>query len=110
MTEAEYHYLSKDEELKMALEHLNRLSEDERLEQEALSRDLSEMTQYLHEKGLREEGEAEGLAKGKAEGLAEGEKEGRLATAKQMLKEDFPLATISKITGLSDADIKRLKE
>ncbi|MBC6414130.1 MAG: Rpn family recombination-promoting nuclease/putative transposase, partial [Chromatiales bacterium] len=56
ITEAEYHYLSKDEELKMALEHLNRLSEDERLEQVALSRDLSEMTQYLHEKGLREEG------------------------------------------------------
>jgi len=87
MTEAAYHYLSKDEELKMALEHLNRLSEDERLEQEALSRELSEMAQYLHERGLREEGEAEGIAKGKTEA--------RLAMAKQMLKKDFPLSTIS---------------
>ena len=90
----------------MALEHLNRLSEDERLEQEALSRELSEMAQYLHEKGLREEGEAEGIAKGRAEG----KKEGRLATAKQMLKKDFPLSTISEITGLSDTDINCLKE
>ncbi|MBC6413678.1 MAG: PD-(D/E)XK nuclease family transposase [Chromatiales bacterium] len=44
ITEAEYHYLSEDEELKMALEHLNRLSEDERLKQEALSREPSEMS------------------------------------------------------------------
>ena len=54
----------------------------------------------------REEGHAEGKAEGRAEGLEEGRVEARLKTARNLLAEGIPLATVLKCTGLSEEDLK----
>lgn len=57
------------------------------------------------------EGKAEGLVEGKAEGLAkglaEGEKIKAQEIAKKMLSENIPLDIISKITGISSAELSK---
>ena len=57
----------------------------------------------------------EGKAEGKAEGIAEGKKIGlaeeKLATAKRMLaKGCYSLLEITELSGLSLADVEKLKE
>ena len=59
---------------------------------------------YYKEEGL-ELGKAEGLAQGKAEGKAEGIAE----VAKNMLKKEMDIKTISEITGLTEKEIEALK-
>ncbi len=60
----------------------------------------------------REEGLAEGMEKGLAEGMEKGRSkgiaEGRAEVAKAMLKEGMNTATIAKLTGISEEEIKRL--
>jgi len=63
----------------------------------------------------RREGEAVGIAKGKEIGLVEGEAIGlakeKLATAKRMLaKGRYSLQEITELSGLSLADVEKLKE
>ena len=55
------------------------------------------------------EGKAEGKVEGKVEGKAEGKAEERAEVAKTMLSEDFSMSDISKATGLTEAEISRLK-
>ena len=54
-------------------------------------------------------GRAEGEAKGRAEGEAKGKAEERIEIAKNMLSKKMNLKLISEITGLSEAEIKQLK-
>ena len=63
----------------------------------------------------RREGEAVGIAKGKEIGLVEGEAIGlakeKLATAKRMLaKGCYSLQEITELSGLSLADVEKLKK
>ena len=67
------------------------------------------------EEGLeqgRAEGEQIGIAKGRAEGIEQGRTEGihqeKMDTARKMKAENLPLAVISKITGLTIAEIETL--
>jgi predicted transposase/invertase (TIGR01784 family) len=55
-------------------------------------------------------GKAEGLAEGEAKGLAKGEAKGKLETARKLKRLGVPTATIAQATGLSAAEIKRLKQ
>ena len=58
------------------------------------------------------DGKDEGLAEGKAEGIAEGmekgKTEGRIETARNLLKLGVPIDVVSKGTGLSIEELKRL--
>ena len=126
ITREEYKSLSKDEEMKMALEHLEELSRDEQLRQEAFTRKINEVAYGLDRAGLIEEGlekglqrglkrgRAEGLQEGRAEGLQEGRVEGlqqgTIKIALNMLKEETKISFICKVTGLSEEEIKKLKE
>jgi predicted transposase/invertase (TIGR01784 family) len=56
-------------------------------------------------KKMKEEGKAEGLAEGKAEGRAEE----KIEIAKNLLAQNIDIATISFATGLSIAEIEKLK-
>jgi predicted transposase/invertase (TIGR01784 family) len=56
-------------------------------------------------KKMKEEGKAEGLAEGKAEGRAEE----KIEIAKNLLAQNIDIATISLATGLSIAEIEKLK-
>ena len=73
-----------------------------------------EMTLEEAKKEAREEGRAEGLKEGKAEGLKEGKTEGikqsKIDIAKAMLKENYVIELIAKVTNLSIKDIEKLKE
>lgn len=51
----------------------------------------------------------EARAKALAEGLAEGKEKGITETAKNMLKKDIDIKTISECTGLSEKEIRNLK-
>ncbi|PYI50660.1 Rpn family recombination-promoting nuclease/putative transposase [Paenibacillus flagellatus] len=53
---------------------------------------------------------AEGEARGEARGRAAGLLEGKLEVALSMLKENISPAMIAKVTGISEAEIKRLAE
>ena len=56
------------------------------------------------------EGKAEGEAIGEAIGEARGEENKAIAIVKKMLKEGYPMENISKLTGLTIEEIKKLKK
>ena len=65
------------------------------------------------EKGLAEgmeKGLAEGMEKGLAEGMEKGMSQRRLEIARTMLAKGMDAATVMEITGLSERQLKQLKE
>lgn len=56
------------------------------------------------------EGRNQGLEEGKAKGKAEGEKSKQIEIAKKMLKDNINIEFISKYTGLTITEIKKLNE
>ena len=73
--------------------------------------DVQDAVSYAEERALAagyEKGKAEGEAKGHAKGLAEGLAEGKVKVARTMLENNFDIATISKLTGLSEEEIQNL--
>jgi predicted transposase/invertase (TIGR01784 family) len=73
---------------------------------------ISSATKLGREEGKkesREEGLKKGLEKGKKEGLAEGELRKTREIAISMLEDGIPTNVISKYTGLSTAEAKKLK-
>jgi predicted transposase/invertase (TIGR01784 family) len=52
---------------------------------------------------------AEGRTQGRAEGRAEGEKHNQIETAKRMLNENLSAELISKLTGLSQDEVDKLR-
>ena len=68
---------------------------------------------YDKEWALRDQGYRDGLSQGKAEGKVEGKIEGfsqgKVEIAKNMLKDNIPVESISKYTSLSIDEIKNLK-
>ncbi len=53
-------------------------------------------------------GEKRGRAKGRVEGIAKGSKNTAFKTARKMLKENFPIDTIIRLTGLSKDEVQPL--
>ncbi|NYB75575.1 Rpn family recombination-promoting nuclease/putative transposase [Sedimentibacter hydroxybenzoicus DSM 7310] len=78
-----------------------------------LSKEVSEMTEYIYTRG-KAEGRAEGIREGKKEGIREGIKEGKaegiLETAAEMLKKGLDIELISEITKLPKEEIKKLQD
>ena len=77
--------------------------------------DVQDAVSYAEERALaagyekgKAEGEAKGHAKGLAEGHAEGLAEGKVKIARTMLENNFDIATISRLTGLSEEEIRKL--
>ena len=64
---------------------------------------------YDKEWALRDQGYRDGLSQGKAEGKIEGFSQGKVEIAKNMLKDNIPVESISKYTSLSIDEIKNLK-
>ena len=54
-------------------------------------------------------GKIEGMAEGRAEGLAEGQELKTLEIARAMLAKDIPVALILEVTGLTEEEVKLLK-
>ena len=58
----------------------------------------------------KEEGLAEGMEKGLAEGMEKGMSQRSLEIARAMLAKGMDAATVMEITGLSESQLKQLKE
>lgn len=69
---------------------------------------MQDVREIIKEKG-RWEGQKEGLRKGRQEGQKEGRQEERQQIVLNMLKEKADIAFISKVTGLSEKAIRKLK-
>ena len=64
--------------------------------------------EVIKEKG-RWEGRQEGIQKGRQEGIQKGRQEERQQFILNLLKENADLSFISKVTGLSEKEIKKFK-
>ena len=91
--------------MRKAMEHLEELSRDKELLYKALSRENSEMAYRLDKQGWIEEG----MKKGKEEGRKEGEEKAVRNLVLKMLQENADKTFISKLTGLSEDEIIKLK-
>ena len=102
--------------MKRAMEHLRDLSQDEGLRREEEAREKFLMDQraekaYAFDEGMEkgmEKGMQKGMEKGRLQGKEEGRAEGMEKVALNMLKSNFKPSVISKITGLSKEEIKKL--
>ena len=85
-----------NENLKEAVEKLERISEDEKMQR------IIE----LREKAIRDEHAI--YAKGLEDGVEEGAKEKEVQIAKNMLKKGISVSDIEEITGLTKEEIEKL--
>ena len=94
--------MEENENLKEAVEKLDRISEDEKMQR------IIE----LREKAIRDEHAiyAKGVDDGIEEGKAKGAREKQIEIAKSMLKENMDIEMIIKITGLTKQEIEKLQE
>ncbi len=94
--------MEENENLKEAVEKLDRISKDEKMQR------IIE----LREKAIRDEHAiyAKGVDDGIEEGKAKGAREKQIEIAKSMLKENMDIEMIIKITGLTKQEIEKLQE
>ena len=94
--------MEENENLKEAVEKLDRISEDEKMQR------IIE----LREKAIRDEHAiyAKGVDDGIEEGKAKGAREKQIEIAKSMLKENMDIEMIIKITGLTKQEIENLRD
>ena len=94
--------MEENENLKEAVEKLDRISKDEKMQR------IIE----LREKAIRDEHAiyAKGVDDGIEEGKAKGAREKQIEIAKSMLKENMDIEMIIKITGLTYQEIEKLQE
>ena len=101
--------MQENENLKEAVEKLDRISEDERMQRIVDLREKAIMDEKaIYRKGIKD-GRAEGEAKGKIAGKAEGAKEEKIQIAKNLLKLNVEIETIIEATGLTKEEIEKLK-
>ena len=87
-------------------------SELEKLEMSPEDRELYELRlkAIRDEINIRESGYTDGMRDGEEKGKKQGELQKSLEIAKNMLKENMPIEVISKLTGLSQEEIEKLKD
>ena len=92
--------MEENKELKEAKEKLDKITEDERMQQLA----------WWREKAIYEENTMlnSSFRKGKKDGIAEGIIKEKIEVAKKMKKEKIPVETIIRITGLNREEIEKL--
>ena len=68
-----------------------------------------EKDNMMIENSIRDEGIRKGLKEGLEKGLEQGTEQSKNEIAKNMLKENMDISLISKLTGLSNEQINKLK-
>ena len=101
--------MEEDDDIRAAKKVLEQISQDEKEREKARLRDkyVREMNSSRNE-GYAE-GKAEGILIGKAEGISMGETSEKIKIAKIMLKEGSDISFIVKCTGLTEEEIKQIK-
>ncbi len=86
--------MEENENLKQAVEKLDEISADEKMQRIAELRQKAIMDeQAIYSKGIKE-----------------GIKEGKIETADKLLKENIPIEVIMRATGLTEEEIKKMKK
>ena len=94
--------------IKEAKEKLDKISEDEKMQQLAWWREKAIYEENTANKRAKREGIEEGIKKGIKEGIKEGQKKNKIETAKKMKNENLPVELIIKITELTKEEIEKL--
>ena len=98
--------MEENENLKEAVEKLDRISEDEKMQRIIELREKAIRDEHaIYDKGLDD-----GIEKGIEKGKEKGAKEEKIKIVKSMLKENMDIEIIIKITGLTKEEIEKLKE
>ena len=98
--------MEENENLKEAVEKLDRISEDEKMQRIIELREKAIRDEHaIYDKGL-----GDGIEKGIEKGKEKGAKEEKIKIVKSMLKENMDIEIIIKITGLTKEEIEKLKE
>ena len=99
----------KSEGMKMAMDHLKRLSQDRAVRfQEEMREKFYKDFVAGKETAIRRSRQ-EGLEQGRREGRQEGREEERKAFILNMLQQKANISFIAKVTGVSEEEIKQLK-
>ncbi len=93
--------MEENQDIKEAKEELDKISQDDILRRMALKAELERMDQEQRLYEAKRDGKAEGRTEGRLDGIKE--------TALKMLEEKIDIELISKITGLTEEEIKLLK-
>ena len=102
--------MEENENLKEAVEKLDRISEDEKMQRIIELREKAIRDEHaIYDKGL-DDGIEKGIQKGFEEGKNKGAKEKEIQIAKNMLREKASIEFIIKVTGLTKEEIEKLKE
>lgn len=98
--------------IRRAVEELDRLTADPRLQRILDAEELARMDEDVLRRQAIKQGLEEGMSKGLEEGRKEGEKAGakkkQLEIAKMMKNKGMDVDTIVEITGLSKEEIEKL--
>ena len=98
--------MEENENLKEAVEKLDRISEDEKMQRIIELREKAIRDEHaIYDKGLDD-----GIEKGIQKGKEKGAKEEKIKIVKSMLKENMDIEIIIKITGLTKEEIEKLQE
>ena len=100
LTPEQVAYLSQDGETKMALEHLEEVSKEERERWNAISMSRREWERQLKGEELEEQG--------RIQGMQEGEVNKARGIALNMLRKGYAISEISEVTGLPIPEIEKL--
>ena len=96
--------MEESKEIKEAVEKLDSLSEDERMQRIA---DLREKA-ILDEKAIYAKGLDDGIKEGLEKGIKEGKQKEKLEIAKKLKKEGMNIELIAEITGLKIKEIAEI--
>ena len=98
LTKEDRRYLSRHEELKEAMKHFDKLSQEEKLQQIALDQHMTEVIHDLDRSGWIEEGRQKGVQEGIEDLIL------------KMIEKGCSFLEVSQITDLSEAEILELKD
>ena len=94
--------------IKESVDNLKRLNSDAAFVYGLTPEEDEMLVRNTRDEFVRREALAEGETKGKAEGLAEGKTVGKSEIAINLLKENYPIEKIIKVTGLTEEEIEKL--
>ena len=109
LTSSDFKVLTRYEVFKVAKEILKDLSMDSALRFQELQREKAMRDSFSFALDAKEEGRVEGRQEGREEGMQKGLEKGMQAVALKMLKKQMELSVIVEVTGLSEEEIKKLK-
>ena len=93
--------------IKESVDNLKRLNSDAAFVYGLTPEEDEMLVRNTRDELVRREALAKGLAEGLAEGKVEGKAEGKAEIATNLLKENYPIEKIIKVTGLTKEEIEK---